>query len=72
LYNKNNSSDYNNLKDNIKKGDIIEVIVDRKSGNLSFAINNINHGIACSNIPKDDILYPVVLFYEQGLSVEIV
>ena len=72
LYNKNSSSDYNNLKDNIKKGDIIEVIVDRKSGNLSFAINNINHGIACSNIPKDDILYPVVLFYEQGLSVEIV
>ena len=72
LYNKNKSSDYDNLKNNIIKGDIIEVIVDRKSGNLSFAINNINHGIACSNIPKDDILYPTVVFYEQGLSVEIV
>ena len=72
LYNKNSSSNYNNIKDNIKKGDIIEVIVDRKSGNLSFAINNINHGIACSNIPKEDILYPTVVFYEQGLSVEIV
>ena len=72
LYNKNSSSDYNNLNTNIKKGDIIEVIVDRKSGSLSFAINNINHGIACSNIPKEDILYPTVVFYEQGLSVEIV
>ena len=72
LYNKNNRSDYDNLKNNIIKGDIIEVIVDRKSGNLSFAINNINHGIACSNIPKDDILYPTVVFYEQGLSAEIV
>ena len=72
LCNKNNSSDYDNLKNNLIKGDIIEVIVDRKSGNLSFAINNINHGIACSNIPKDDILYPTVVFYEQGLSVEIV
>ena len=72
LYNKNSSLNYNNLNDNIKKGDIIEVIVDRKSGNLSFAINNINHGIACSNIPKEDILYPTVVFYEQGLSVEIV
>ena len=72
IYNKSTSSDYNNLKDNIKKGDIIEVIVDRKSGNLSFVINNINHGIACSNIPKEDILYPTVVLYEQGLSVEIV
>ena len=72
LFNKNSSSDYDNLKNNLIKGDIIEVIVDRKSGNLSFAINNINHGIACSNIPKDDILYPTVVFYEQGLSAEIV
>ena len=72
LYNKNNRSDYDNLKNNLIKGDIIEVIVDRKSGNLSFAINNINHGIACSNIPKDDTLYPTIVFYEQGLSAEIV
>jgi len=72
IYNKDKYSDYDNLKNKVIKGDIIEVIVDRKSGNLSFAINNINHGIACSNIPKDDILYPTVVFYEQGLSAEIV
>ena len=72
LYNKNKFSDYDNLNDNIKKDDIIEVIVDRKSGNLSFAINNINHGIACSNIPKEETLYPTIVIYEQNHSVEIV
>ena len=41
-------------------------------GNLSFTINDINYGLACSNIPKEDILYPTVVLYEQGLSVEIV
>ena len=56
----------------IKEGDIIEVIVDRKKGNLSFAINDINFGIACSLIPKDDILYPTVVLYEKDLCVEIV
>ena len=62
------SSNYNNHKEELKEGDIIEVIVDRKLGNLSFAINNINYGIACSSIPKEDELYPQ-LYYMKILLV---
>ena len=69
---KNQILNYNNHKENLKKDDIIEVIVDRKLGNLSFAINDINYGIACSTIPKEDIFYPTIGLYETGLSVEIV
>ena len=61
---------YNDVK--LKKNDIIEVIVDRKLGNLSFAVNDINYGIACSNIPKEEELYPTVVLYEQNHIVEIV
>ena len=46
--------------------------MDRKLGNLYFSINNINYGIACSNIPKEDELYPTVVLYEKDLDVEIV
>ena len=63
---------YNNLEGKLKKGDIVEVIVDRNLNNLSFSINGIHHGIACSQIPKDDILYPTVIIYEQNHIVEIV
>ena len=63
---------YNNLKSTMKEGDIFEVIVDRKLGNLSFSVNNINYGIACSEIPKDDILFPTVVLYERGIEVELV
>ena len=52
-------SDYNGHAGQLKKGDIVEVIVDRKSWNLSFAVNDIDYGIAHSEIPKDDTLYPV-------------
>ena len=65
-------TDYNNHSGRLKQGDIVEVIVDRKLGNLSFAVNNINYGIACSNIPKDEILFPTVTIYDQNLSVEII
>jgi len=68
---KKNFSNYGNHNEIIKEGDIIEVIVDRKLGNLSFAVNNVNYGIACSSIPKEDILYPTIILYEKGLSVEI-
>ena len=68
---KGKDSDYSNFKEDIKEGDIIEVILDRKLGNLSFAINDNNYGIACSTIPKNEELYPTILLYEQGLSVEI-
>ena len=63
---------YNNLGGKLNKGDIVEVIVDRKLNNLSFSINGINQGIACSQIPKDDILYPTVIIYEQNHEIEIV
>ena len=63
---------YNNHSGRLKKGDVVEVIVDRRLGNLSFAINDSNYGIACSEIPKEDILYPIVLLYDQNLAVEIV
>ena len=69
---KEKGSKINNHKEKLKKNDIIEVIVDRKLGNLSFAINDINYGIACSNIPKEEILYPTVVIFEQNHIVEIV
>ena len=64
---------YNNQRIKIlKAGDIIKVIVDRKLGNLSFEINDENYGIALSNIPKDDILYPIIMINDQGQIVEII
>ena len=72
MQNKTKYFDYKNLNINIKKGDIIEVIVDRKLGNISYSINGINYGLGFQDIPKEDILYPTVVLYEQGLSVEIV
>ena len=72
LYNNSQKLNYNNHNINLKENDIIEVLVDRKKGNLSFAINDINYGIACSTIPKEKELYPTVLLYEQGISVMIV
>ena len=68
---KNGETEYNNYKGALKKGDIIEVIVDRNIGNLSFAINEVNYGIAFSNIPKEDQLYPIVNIYEEKQEVEL-
>ena len=48
------------------------MIVDRKLGNLSFAINGVNNGIACSDIPKEEVLYPTIIIYEQNHIVEII
>ena len=56
----------------LKKGDIVEVIVDRKEGNLSFAVNDSDYGIACSNIPKEETLYRIVIILDQNIIVEIV
>ena len=47
---------YNNHSGQLKKGDIIEVIIDRKRGELSFAVNEINYGVSCFGLPKK-ILY---------------
>ena len=72
LYIKSKNINYNDHKENIKAGDIIEVIIDRKLGNLSFALNDVNYGIACSEIPKDEELFPTVVLFEKGLEVELV
>ena len=65
-------SNYNNNKrEELKKGDIIEVIIDRKAATLSFSINGSNYGIAYSQIPKDDILYPIVMIHDQNQIVEL-
>ena len=69
---KNENSSYDDHKEDIKEGDIVEVIVDRKEGTLSFALNDVNFGVACSNIPNEEVLYPTVVLYEKGLIVEIV
>ena len=63
---------YNNLNGKLKKGDIIEVIVDRKLSKLSFSINGVNNGIACSEIPKEDVLYPTIIIYEKNHIVELI
>ena len=64
---------YNNKEyKSLEKGDIIEVIVDRQLGNLSFSINDDNYGIACSGIPKEDILFPIVMINDQNQIVEII
>ena len=65
-------TDYNNNRGKLKKGDIVEVIIDRIKGNLSFAVNGENYGIACSNIPFDMILFPVVMINDEFESVEII
>ena len=65
-------TEYNNHSGRLNKGDIITVIVDRKVGNLSFHINDSDYGIAVSEIPKDDILYPIVLINDQNQIVEII
>ena len=65
-------TNYNNNKnEKLKKGDIIEVIVDRKAGTLSFSINDSNYGTAYSQIPKDDILYPIVMINDENQIVEL-
>ena len=67
-----NNSNYNNHQEDLKEGDIIEVIADRIKGDLSFSINGVNYGTAFSNIPKDETLFPTIILYEQGLIVELV
>ena len=64
-YNKNNCKQ-------LKKGDIIEVIIDRKVGTLSFSINDSYYGIGYSKIPKDDILYPIVMINDENQIVELI
>ena len=67
-----NPSKYLNNSGKLKEGDIIEVTLDRTSGNLSFAVNDFDYGIACSQIPKEDNLYPIIMLYYQNQKIELI
>lgn len=49
----------------------VEVIVDRNLGNLSFCVNGIDYWLAAKELPKEDILYPIVIMHDQNKSIEI-
>ena len=59
-------------KTRLKSGNVIEIIVDRIKGYLSFIVNGNDYGVACKEIPKEEILYPFVSLYDNGQIVEIV
>ena len=67
-----NITKYYNHNGKLKKGDVVEVIVDRAKGTLSFAINDVDYGIACKNIPIDDKLYPIVMINDINQEVELI
>ena len=67
---KGSQSIYNGHSGRLKEGDIIEVIIDRISGSLSFLVNDIDYGIAFTEIPKVEILYPVIMLCIQCQIVE--
>ena len=54
----------------LKEGDIVEVIMNNITGELSFSVNDINYGVACK-IPLNIDLSPFVCLYVQGDSVEL-
>lgn len=54
----------------LKQGDIIEVMMNLKNGELSFSINGNYYGVACK-IPMDIDLSPFVLIHDQGESIEL-
>ena len=58
-------------KKKLKEGDIVEVIMNNITGELSFLANDINYGVACK-IPLDIDLSPFVCLYVQGDSVELI
>ena len=67
-----NHSKYTGENKKLNKGDIIEVIVDRKKGTLSFGVNGKNYGLTNVKIPENEELYPIVLINDQNQTVEIV
>ena len=54
----------------LNEGEIVEVIVNTKKGELSFAVGEKNYGVACE-IPLDIDLSPFVFIYEKGDSIEL-
>ena len=54
-----------------KDGDYVEIMLDMKSGDLSFSVNGENMGVAFKGIPVDKPLLPCVVYLESGDSAEI-
>ena len=67
-----NITKYYNHSGKLKKGDVVEVVVDREKGTLGFAINDVDYGIACKNIPLEDKLYPIVMINDINQEVELI
>jgi hypothetical protein len=69
---KGQEKNYNNhSKGRLNEGDVIEVVVDRVRGNLSFLVNEEDYGVADEKIPVNDELYPVVCINDENQMVEI-
>ena len=71
IVNQKRYSPYKGHSGKLSKGDIVEIIVNRNLGQLSFAINGSNYGIAYSKLPKEENLYPIVFLSQEILKVEI-
>ena len=55
----------------VHNGDSVGVVVDTTKGELSFALNRVNLGVAYEGIPLDKPLVPCVILYRKGDSVEL-
>ena len=57
----------------VHTGDVVGVVMDTAKGELSFALNEVNLGVAYEGIPLDKPLVPCVLLgWKKGDSVELV
>ena len=55
----------------VHNGDSVGVMMDTTNGDLSFAVNGVNLGVAFEGIPLDKPLVPCVLLNSSGDSVEL-
>lgn len=55
----------------VHTGDTVSVIMDTKKGELSFAVNGVNLGVAFNDIPLDKPLLPCVILGQKNDSVEL-
>ena len=56
----------------VHEGEYVGVVMDTTKGELSFALNGVNLGVAYEGIPLDKPLVPCVLLYHKNDSVELV
>ena len=56
----------------VHTGDSVGVVMDTAKGELSFALDGVNHGVAFEGIPLGKPLVPCVLLCYQEDSVELV